>query len=120
MIVNYISQIQNKSPEKFQDLITIVFQFGKDNFEILKTLSDNNLLSIVLKKLNSLGPKLYQSVELPWHTFNSDDSIKIMMNFFIGGFWNILTDWISNPSKYSIDELAEKTTAALENVIMFI
>ena len=61
-----------------------------------------------------------QSVELPWHTFNSDDSIKIMMNFFIGGFWNILTDWISNPSKYSIDELAEKTTAALENVIMFI
>lgn len=120
LIANYISQIQNKSPEKFQDLITIVFQFGKDNFEILKTLSDNNLLSIVLKKLNSLGPKLYQSVELPWHTFNSDDSIKIMMNFFIGGFWNILTDWISNPSKYSIDELAEKTTAALENVIMFI
>ena len=120
LIANYISQIQSKSPEKFQDLITIVFQFGKDNFEILKTLSDNNLLSIVLKKLNSLGPKLYQSVELPWHTFNSDDSIKIMMNFFIGGFWNILTDWISNPSKYSIDELAEKTTAALENVIMFI
>ena len=120
LIANYISQIQSKSPEKFQDLITIVFQFGKDNFEILKTLSDNNLLSIVLKKLNSLGPKLYQSVELPWHTFSSDDSIKIMMNFFIGGFWNILTDWISNPSKYSIDELAEKTTAALENVIMFI
>lgn len=65
LIANYISQIQSKSPEKFQDLITIVFQFGKDNFEILKTLSDNNLLSIVLKKLNSLGPKLYQSVELP-------------------------------------------------------
>ena len=43
-----------------------------------------------------------------------------MMNFFIGGFWNILTNWISNPSKYSIDELTEKTTAALENVIMFI
>lgn len=55
LIVNYISQIQNKSPEKFQDLITIVFQFGKDNFEILKTLSDNNLLSIVLKRVRRDG-----------------------------------------------------------------
>src|SRR5699024_9541240 len=40
LITNYIPQIQSKSPEKFQDLITIVFQFGKDNFEIPKTLSD--------------------------------------------------------------------------------
>lgn len=87
-------------------MIKIVFSYGKENFDILKIFSDNNLLSIILKKLNSIGPKLYGSVDLPWHTFNSQESIKIMMDFFIGGFWNILTDWIANPTELSIDELA--------------
>lgn len=120
LIQKYVAQIQKNNPQKFKELIQNVFQFGKNNFDLLKTLSDNNLLAVILKKLNNVGPELYSSVKLPWHTFDSQESVAIMMDFFIGGFWNILTNWINNPSQFEIDTLAEQTTEALEKVITYI
>lgn len=120
LIKKYISKVKKENPEKFQNLIAIVFEFGKENFEILKLFSDNNLLSVILKRLNALGSQLYNSVRLPWHTCDSEISIKIMMNFFIGGFWNILTDWINDPSKLSIDELTKETTTALKKITIHV
>lgn len=105
------------------------FEFWKKHIDFLTAVYNNNLQFFLLNSYNKYMPELYNKLVFERehnidknlnnnenHRYFSDSRIfRYGLAFKIGGFWNILFEWVKDKCKLKPDEMAEIITEFIEN-----
>ena len=81
--------------------LSVIFKFCDKNRELLELLHKNNLLYLLLLKLNVVIPELHCSLDLSGNPFAQ----MIGIAFNIGAIWNIIFKWVDRGMTDSPDEI---------------
>ena len=90
--------------------LTVIFDFCDKNRDLLNLLHKNNMLYLLLLKLNVVIPKLNASLDL------SNNPFKVMIGslepdyliaFNIGAIWNVIFKWVDRGMKDSPNYIRE-------------
>lgn len=82
----------------------LFFEFWKDHLDFLLTISWNHLESFLLYKFNKYLPQIYEALKI--ESLQEVEEYRYAFAFKIGGFWNVLFQWIQNGAKQEPDEMA--------------
>lgn len=82
----------------------LFFEFWKDHLDFLLTISRNHLESFLLYKFNKYLPQIYEALKI--ESLQEVEEYRYAFAFKIGGFWNVLFQWIQNGAKQEPDEMA--------------
>ena len=77
--------------------LTVIFDFCDKNRNLLALLHKNNLLYLLLLKLNIVIPELNCSLDLnanPFRTLIGDLEPDYLIAFNIGAIWNVIFKWV--------------------------
>jgi len=116
---DYVNAIQQQQQEySFVKTLDIIFEFCERNREILFILRDNNLLYLLLEKLNALilnEHNRYNS-ELQENHLGSPLLTEYIVYFNIGGIWNLIVRWIKNNMCDSVTDIKKSVVFYLANI----
>lgn len=100
LIQKYLNQLKNLKIQKmnFEQVLTVFFEFWWSEREKVRALIKQNLFILLLAKITPQASKLYQEFKAPWHIDGSLNEIEYIMNFSVGGFWNVLNTWLAKPN----------------------
>ena len=88
--------------------LSVIFKFCDKNRELLELLHKNNLLYLLLLKLNVVIPELNCSLDLsgnPFAQMIGDLDPDYLIAFNIGAIWNIIFKWVDRGMTDSPDEI---------------
>ena len=88
--------------------LSVIFKFCDKNRELLELLHKNNLLYLLLLKLNVVIPELNCSLDLsgnPFAQMIGDLDSDYLIAFNIGAIWNIIFKWVDRGMTDSPDEI---------------
>lgn len=111
IITNAIQEYVMALIESPDGPLSVIFEFCDKNRELLALLHKNNLLYLLLLKLNVVIPELNRSHDMSNNPFaqmigNLDPDYLIAFN--IGAIWNVIFKWVDRGMVESPDEI--KTT----------
>lgn len=76
----------------FLRILDVIFYFCQENKKTLLLFRDNELLYLLLMKLNKLIPLEHEKIA----RYDSELLSEYIVSFNIGGIWNTLVKWIEN------------------------
>ncbi len=91
--------------------LAVIFDFCDKNRNLLNLLHKNNMLYLLLLKLNVVIPELNASLDLsdnPFHTLIGELEPDYLIAFNIGAIWNVIFKWVERGMKDSPEYI--KTT----------
>ena len=103
-IYDYV-QTLTKAPD---GPLTVIFNFCDKNREMLALLHRDNLLYLLLLKLNKVIPELNESFDLsenPFCKLIGDLEPDYLIAFNIGAIWNVIFKWVDRGMTDSPDEI---------------
>lgn len=119
ILQDYVNAIQQQQQEySFVKTLDIIFEFCERNREILFILRDNNLLYLLLEKLNALilnEHNRYNS-QLQENHLGSPLLTEYIVYFNIGGIWNLIVRWIKNNMCDSVTDIKKSVVFYLANI----
>lgn len=119
ILQDYVNAIQQQQQEySFVKTLDIIFEFCERNREILFILRDNNLLYLLLEKLNVLilnEHNRYNS-QLQENHLGSPLLTEYIVYFNIGGIWNLIVRWIKNNMCDSVTDIKKSVVFYLANI----
>jgi AcrR family transcriptional regulator len=83
---------------------SVIFEFCDKNRKLLRLLHQNNLLHLLLLKLNVLIPELNNSMDMsnnPFAKLIGDLDPDYLIAFNIGAIWNVIFKWVDRGMKDS-------------------
>lgn len=86
--------------------LSVIFNFCDKNRELLQLLHKNNLLYLLLLKLNVVIPELNSSLDLkdnPFKKLIGELEPEYLIAFNIGAIWNVIFKWVDRGMKDSPD-----------------
>ncbi len=86
--------------------LSVIFNFCDKNRELLQLLHKNNLLYLLLLKLNVVIPELNSSLDLkdnPFKKLIGELEPDYLIAFNIGAIWNVIFKWVDRGMKDSPD-----------------
>ena len=103
-----IIEYANALVESDEDPLTIIFAFCEKNKKLLKLLHKNNMLYLLLLKLNEVIPECNRTMDMSNNPFaktigNLDPDYIIAFN--IGAIWNVIFKWVDRGMVDSLDEI---------------
>ena len=117
---SYITCIIEQEHFSFLETLDTIFYFCEKNKNFLFILRDNELLHLLLIKLNTLIPTEHQkivSVNAKSNDSSADHFLTDYVLFFnIGGMWNIVTKWIEQDMRDSIHDIKNTIAFYLSDV----
>ena len=117
---SYITCVIEQGQFSFLEMLDIIFYFCEENKNFLFMLRDNNLLHILLMKLNTLIPAEHQKIVTSdaKSTVSSAEHFlsEYILFFNIGGMWNIITKWIEQDMNDSITDIKNTIAFYLSDV----
>lgn len=119
ILQDYVNAIQQQQQEySFVKTLDIIFEFCERNREILFILRDNNLLYLLLEKLNALILKEHNryNSELQENHLGSPLLTEYIVYFNIGGIWNLIVRWIKNNMCDSVTDIKKSVVFYLANI----
>ncbi len=90
--------------------LTVIFEFCDKNRELLALLHKDNLLYLLLLKLNKVIPELNESLDLsenPFVTLIGELEPDYLIAFNIGAIWNVIFKWVDRGMKDSPEHIKE-------------
>ena len=104
VILEYTQALSATSDGPF----TVIFDFCEKNKELLQLLHKNNMLYLLLLKLNEVIPECNQTMDMSNNPFaktigNLDPDYIIAFN--IGAIWNVIFKWVDRGMVDSLDEI---------------
>ena len=88
--------------------LSVIFKFCEKNKDLLGLLHKNDLLYLLLLKLNVVIPELNRSLDLsgnPFAQMIGDLDPDYLIAFNIGAIWNIIFKWVDRGMTDSPDEI---------------
>lgn len=119
ILQDYVNTIQQQQQEySFVKTLDIIFEFCERNREILFILRDNNLLYLLLEKLNALILKEHNryNSQLQENHLGSPLLTEYIVYFNIGGIWNLIVRWIKNNMCDSVTDIKKSVVFYLANI----
>ena len=117
---SYITCIIEQKHFSFLEILDTIFYFCEENKNFLFILRDNNLLHLLLIKLNTLIPTEHQKIVTPNVKSNASSADHFLTDyvlfFNIGGIWNIITKWIEQDMRDSITDIKNTIAFYLSDV----
>lgn len=119
---NYTKTLFENRSYSFVKMLDTIFCFCDSYQDFLFILRDNNLLYLLLTKLNS---KILTEHEHFKVTKNDSDrqnnldlysSSEYIISFNIGGIWNIIVRWLENNMVDSVDNIKKAIVYYLSNI----
>ena len=104
VILDYTQALSATSEGPF----TVIFDFCEKNKELLQLLHKNNMLYLLLLKLNEVIPECNRTMDTSNNPFaktigNLDPDYIIAFN--IGAIWNVIFKWVDRGMVDSLDEI---------------
>ena len=104
VILEYTQALSTSSEGPF----TVIFDFCNKNKELLQVLHKNNILYLLLVKLNEVIPKCNQTMDMSSNPFAKaigNLAPDYIIAFNIGAIWNIIYKWVDRGMSDSLDEI---------------
>ena len=104
LILEYTIALSNASEGPF----TVIFEFCEKNKEMLNLLHKNNMLYLLLLRLNEVIPECNRTMDMSNNPFartigNLEPDYIIAFN--IGAIWNVVFKWIDREMTDSLDDI---------------
>ncbi|MBD5135183.1 MAG: TetR/AcrR family transcriptional regulator [Lachnospiraceae bacterium] len=113
ILYQYLEAIRAQDEYSMIQMLDIIFSFCENNKDLLFMLRDNEMLYLVLLKLNKLIPFEHKKI-----TRNISEHIlsKYVVFFNIGGIWNIISGWIENNMQDSTTDIKKTIIYYFQNI----
>ena len=104
MILEYTIALSNTSDSPF----TVLFDFCEQNQKMLELLHTNNMLYLLLLRLNEVIPECNRTMDMSNNPFartigNLEPDYIIAFN--IGAIWNVILKWVDRGMTDSLDDI---------------
>ena len=104
LILEYTIALSNASEGAF----TVIFEFCEKNKEMLNLLHKNNMLYLLLLRLNEVIPECNRTMDMRRNPFartigNLEPDYIIAFN--IGAIWNVIFKWVDRGMTDSLDDI---------------
>ena len=99
--------------------LTVIFEFCDKNRDLLQLLHKNNMLYLLLLKLNVVIPELNASLDLsdnPFRTLIGELEPDYLIAFNIGAIWNVIFKWVDRGMKDSPNSIKETLEEYLKRI----
>ncbi|MFD1124555.1 TetR/AcrR family transcriptional regulator [Lentilactobacillus raoultii] len=120
LIHDYLQQLQviPKDELTFEKVLIIFFNFWWSKRKPVRLLIKQNLFMNLLNQINPQAFRLYDLFNAPWHIDGSQQEVSYIMSFSVGGFWNLLNNWLSQSDQVapSPEHVAETLGQALNKI----
>ena len=93
----YVQSLHQMPDWQLSTVLDIIFDVCMQNQDLLFLLRDNNLLHLILNKLNLFIPMIHNQVVTPEHPFFqpfTSEQVEYIIAFNVGSAWNIILKWI--------------------------
>lgn len=108
----YKQMLMMMSPPDFSSFLQTYVCFWRKHFAFLVSAKkDASLFAMLLQILNTWIPSIYQADASP--------AIRYDLYFVIGGFHNVLINWLQNDQNTTIEEIMQQLTQLLRSDISF-
>lgn len=90
------------------DPLAVIFEFCEKNRSLLLLLQKNNLMHLLLIRLNEVIPQISQTTDParnPFMRLIGDLNPEYIIAFNIGAVWNVITKWVDRGMKESPEEI---------------
>lgn len=116
-LADYAQALQKLNPKTvtFDEVVVLFFRFMWNRRHRLRVLIQRNLFMSRLPSVMAQAPLLYQNFEAPWHHAGNAEQVKLLMTFMLGGYWNVINDWLAQPDPVPPEELANNLLLTLKN-----
>lgn len=103
--IEYFSYIDNKEIT-LQKLIDIFFEFWWNHRNDMRILIKQGLFTnLFLNNADSFS-EIYKKFKMPWH-INDNVDLKYVIDFFIGGYMNIISHWLISDNPENPKEISK-------------
>ena len=92
------------------DPLTVIFEYCDRNREFLKLLDKNDLMYMLLIRLNELLPEISRTTDRERNPFSKligDLDPDYIIAFNVGAIWNIITLWVKRGMKDSPEKIRD-------------
>lgn len=118
ILYNYIDTLNEKQNMSFIKIIDTIFYFCEKYKELLFILRDNELLYLILQRINNIiliGHNQISNIEAERNNENKLLTEYIIF-FNIGGIWNTISRWIENNMQDCITDIKKTLVQYLSNI----
>lgn len=120
ILYDYFETLNNRDEYSFLKILDIIFAFCEKNRELLFLLRNNELLYLLLIRLNHMLPEEHRKItrHIPGTDFRNNNQLlpQYVISFNIGGIWNIIAEWIENDMQDDITTIKETLIYYLSNI----
>lgn len=117
---SYIEAITAQEPFSFLKILDTIFYFCEKNKELLFLLRDNELLYLLLMKLNTLMQMEHRKISRhkpDSQPYPEEQPLSdYIIAFNIGGIWNIIVRWVENDMADSVNDIKNSIIYYLSDI----
>lgn len=110
----YTDCFRNETDLSYHRIVEVYFTFWEQHLDTLRILKKNHLFFYVVEKYNKFLPELHDIFKRDQQEYDSPDALAYALRFSGGGLWNVLSEWVLNPSRQSPGEMADMISKAVE------
>lgn len=115
VILEYTQALTTK-PE---DPLSVIFGFCEKKRRLLKLLDKNDMLHILLLRLNESLPRISRTTDMsgnPFIRMFGDLEPDYLIAFNVGAIWNVIFKWVRRGMKEPLDEVREIVRSYIASV----
>ena len=90
------------------DPLVVIFDFCEKNRKMLEILNKNNMMHILLLRLNEIIPELNETADLsrnPFKKLIGDMEPDYLIAFNVGAMWNVIFKWVERGMKEPLEDI---------------
>lgn len=112
ILIDYLSTLRESEQYSFLKMLDVIFYFCEANRKTLFLLRDNELLYLLLMKLNKLILSEHEKIA----RYDSELLSEYIVSFNIGGIWNIIVRWMENDMCDSVEDIKKNMVYYLSHI----
>lgn len=116
----YVQSLRQMSCFQLSTVLDAIFVLCMQNQDLLFLLRDNNLLLLILNKLNSFIPMIHNQIVSPdYPLFQpfTPEQVEYIIAFNVGSAWNIILKWIERDMSDTPEYIKETILHYLDHML---
>lgn len=90
------------------DPLTVIFEFCDNNRKLLELLHKNDMMYMLLVRLNEIIPRLNETTDMernPFKKLIGDLEPDYLIAFNVGAIWNVIAKWVERGMEEPLDDV---------------
>ncbi len=123
ILYKYVHSLQQIPSYQLSPILDVIFHFCMQNQNLLFQLRDNNLLHLILNKLNLFIPMIHNQVvssDYPLFQPFTPEQVEYIIAFNVGAVGNIILKWINQGMSDTPEYIKKTILHYLNHMSLFI